>query len=104
MKILFDENVPRPLKQFLSEHEVVTVQDAGWTGLGNGDIIKNAENNFDIFVLADKNLRYQQNLANRNIAIVELPTNRWPILKKISSKITKSIDAAKPGSYIIIEE
>jgi len=104
VKILFDENIPRPLKQFFDEHEVSTVQDAGWTGIENGELLEKANSNYEIFILADKNLRYQQNLKNQKITIIEVPTNRWPILKQIAPKIVAALDSAKPGSYITIEE
>lgn len=51
------------------------------------------------FVLCDKNLRYQQNLLGRRIAIIELPTNRWPALQKIGPKIKKANLEAEAGSY-----
>ncbi|MEO5960878.1 MAG: hypothetical protein ABIZ49_10245, partial [Opitutaceae bacterium] len=78
MKIIFDENVPLPLRQFLTGHDVTTVQLEGWTGTENGALLKRVGGKFDVLVLADKNLRYQQNLKRQGIALVELPTNRWP--------------------------
>lgn len=104
MKILFDENIPKPLKQFFSGHEVTTVQEAGWAGIENGELLNNADAQYDVFILADKNLRYQQNLTNRVIAIIELPTNRWPILREISSRIVNALSSVKPGVYIVIDE
>jgi hypothetical protein len=53
-------------------------------------------------LIADKNIRYQQNLADRSIAIVELPTNRWPIIEKIALNISTAVDNSTPGSYSII--
>jgi len=54
-------------------------------------------------VLADKNLRYQQNLASRRIALVELPSNRWPILQKMAIQIAEAVNNARPGAYISLE-
>jgi hypothetical protein len=54
-------------------------QREGRAGVENGDLLKLVDGVFDVMVLADKNLRYQQNLASRRIAFVELPRNRWPI-------------------------
>ena len=65
MKILLDENIPWPLSRYLSGHEVTYVQRQGWAGVQNGDLIKKADGLFDALILADKNLRYQQNLKNR---------------------------------------
>ncbi len=103
MRVIFDENVPLPLKSFFSGHSVSTVQKEGWAGVENGAIIDHVESRFDVLLLADKNLRYQQNLSGRKIALVELPTNRWPILKEMASRILKAVENAEPGSYTILD-
>ncbi|MDR2676304.1 MAG: hypothetical protein LBC18_15935 [Opitutaceae bacterium] len=103
MKIILDENVPLPLGRFFPGHEVSTVQREGWAGAQNGDIIGLVDGVFDVLVLADKNLRYQQNLQHRRAALVELPANRWPLLKLIAAKITGAVERATPGSYTVVE-
>ena len=103
MKVIFDENVPEPLRQFLTHHEVTTVQQQGWSGIGNGQLLQRVDRTFDVLLLADKNLRYQQKLSNRQIALVELPTNRWPLLKVIAQRVVAAVDEARPGCYTIIE-
>jgi hypothetical protein len=72
MRIVFDENVPWPLKKFLADHDVTSVQREGFGGMENGELLNRLEGNFDVFILCDKNLRYQQNLSARKIAIIEL--------------------------------
>ena len=73
----------------------------GWSGLSNGDLLNVAETaGFEVFLVADKNLRYQQNLAGRRIAIVELWTNHRPTLERESSRIAAAVTAARPGGYI----
>lgn len=104
MKIILDENLPRPLRQFFPADEVTTVQEAGWAGCKNGDLLAKAEGKYDVFVLADKNLRYQQNLTDRQLAIVELPTNRWPVLKQMASRIATAVKSARPGTYTVVTE
>lgn len=100
MRIVFDENVPRPLARlFGSGHLVTTVTELGYAGISNGDLLTRLEGNFDVFVTADKNLRYQQNLTGRILAIVELPTNRLPILNALTVQIRSAVLAATPGSY-----
>ena len=103
MTIILDENVPLPLRQFLPNHAVTTVQQQGWTGVENGALIVRADGKFDILILADKNLRYQQDLRSRRIALIELPTNRWPILKTLAPRLISAIADATPGSYTVIE-
>ena len=74
MRVLIDECAPKALKAFLTKHghESRTVQEAGWAGKQNGELLKLAETHFDAFVTVDTNLRYQQNLERRRIAIVIL--------------------------------
>ena len=101
MRIVLDENLPRPLRRsFGPEHQVTTVQELGLAGTANGALLARLEGNHDVFVTADKNLRYQQNLAGRTLAIVELPTNRLPILATMSEVIASAVTSAMPGSYI----
>ena len=100
MRIVLDENLPRPLiRIFGSSHQVTTVQELGLAGTENGSLLAQLEGNHDVFVTADKNLRYQQNLAGRSLAIVELPTNRIPVLNSITAEIVRSVLAAVSGSY-----
>jgi hypothetical protein len=100
MRIALDENLPRPLMRiFGTGHQVTTVQDLGLAGLANGALLAWLEGNYDVFVTADKNLRYQQNLAGRSLAIVELPTNRLPLLSSMTTVIVSAVDSATPGSY-----
>lgn len=100
MKVLLDENLPKPLKHVVQGHFVTTVQEQGLSGTRNGDLLARVEGVFDVFVTADKNLRYQQNLIGRALAIVELPTNRLPLLRTIFPQIAAAVDASKPGGYI----
>ncbi len=103
MRVIFDENIPAPLRVSLAGHEVTTVQERGWSGIANGELIRRVDGIFDVLLLADKNLRYQQNLVARRIALVELPTNRWPFLQAIIPQIVEAVNLAKPGSYTVIE-
>ena len=93
MRIVLDENLPRPLLRIFGPvHQVVTVQDLGLAGTANGALLAQLEGGYDVFVTADKNLRYQQNLAGRSLAIVELPTNRLSILKAMTAEIASAVN------------
>ena len=102
MKILLDENIPWPLSRFLSGHEVTSVQREAWAGIQNGELLKKADGSFDALILADKNLRYQQNLKDRSITLIELPTNRWPQLQELIPRLLESLENLQPGSYVIL--
>ena len=75
MRILLDECVPWPMRTLLAGHSCTSVQTEGWSGLRNSELLKKAENNFDLIITADQNLPYQQNLSSSTIAILELSTN-----------------------------
>lgn len=102
MRIILDENLPKPLKQIFSSHTVTTVQEQGLSGMLNGALLARLEVSFDVFITADKNLRYQQNLSGRQIAIVELPTNRLPLLRPLFLRIAATVESIAPGHYVQI--
>jgi hypothetical protein len=82
-------------------HEVATAYELGWATLKNGELISAAETGqFDVLVTTDKNLRYQQNLSGRSLAIVVLWTTSWPKIRKGISKVRAAVDAASKGSYV----
>ena len=102
MIVLLDESVPRLIKNRLSRFEIKTVQEMGWTGIKNGDLLKRAEKKFDVFITADKNLRYQQNLSGRNLAVILLPSNRVTEVIALLPALERSLKAAKPGAFLQI--
>ena len=69
MRILLDESLPHELRDDLPGHAVKTVTEAGWTGVRNGELLRRAAESFDVFVTADQNLQYQQNLADRKSVV-----------------------------------
>lgn len=100
MKLLFDHGTPAPLRHALAGHEVSTAYQMGWANLQNGDLLAAAEKAFGGFITTDKNLRYQQNLSGRQLAVLVLPTTSWPRLQKHIPKIIAAVNALKPGDYI----
>jgi hypothetical protein len=99
MKILLDECVPWPLRRVLFDHECMTAGFCGWGGFRNGDLLRVAETEFDLFITADKNLRYQQNLAERQIAILELSTNDLRRLQAAAEVIAAAVNAMEEREY-----
>ncbi len=80
-----------------------TAYELGWSTLKNGELLAAAESNgFEVFVTTDTNLAYQQNLSNREIAIVVLSTTSWPRIQKSVAAIVNAIDAARPNSYKVV--
>ena len=100
MRVLFDHNVPGPLSPYLVGQTVEEARTRGWDTLSNGDLLAEAERaGFDVFLTADKNMRYQQNLAGRRIAVIVLSTPRWPVVCLHVAKVAEGVNAARPGSY-----
>jgi predicted nuclease of predicted toxin-antitoxin system len=83
MRILLDESLPSELKLELPGHDVSTVQEMGWSSMKNGALLARAAKNFDVFVTADQNLRFQQNLSALQIAVAVLvaKSNRIEMLR-----------------------
>jgi hypothetical protein len=104
MRILFDQDTPAPLRRSLVLHTVSTAYEMGWSRLHNGNLLSAAESEkFDIFVTTDRNLRYQQNLTGRCMAILVLPTTSWPRIQLNTELIISSIEAMRPGEYRELE-
>jgi hypothetical protein len=100
MKILFDHGTPVPLRRQLAGHEISTAYEMGWATLNNGSLLAAAEAAFAAFVTTDQNLRYQQNLAGRKLAILVLPTTSWPEIQKHTNQIAAAVSALKPGDFV----
>jgi predicted nuclease of predicted toxin-antitoxin system len=100
MKVLLDACVPRPLRQFLPDHTVQTAQEMGWGQLKNGALLQAAEPEFDAFLTSDQDLKYQQNIAGRKMAILVLPTNDWPRLRRMTDKIAVKVATLKPADFV----
>lgn len=104
MRILFDQGTPVPLRQSLAHHDVTTAYDRGWSRLKNGELLDSAEHeSFDVLVSTDLNLKYQQNLTSRRIAVVVLSTPSWPRIERAVAAVVRAIDSASPGSYVEVK-
>lgn len=76
----------------------------GWNRLSNGELLKAAEEaGFDVLVTTDQNIRYQQNLTGRKIAIIVLRKARWRLIQMQLPRIVAAVDGVTPGSYVEIE-
>lgn len=99
--MLFDHGTPAPLRHALGGHEVVTAYERGWSGLKNGELIAAAEaERFDVLVTTDKNLRYQQNLKRRSLAIAVLWTTSWTKIQHRLARVEAAVASAASGSYV----
>ncbi len=97
-----DESAPRLIQARLPEFEIRTVQEMGWTGLKNGELLKRAEEQFDVFVTADKNLRFQQSLSGKRLSVIVLPGNQVPVVASLLPTIAEAFRRVQPGTFVEI--
>ncbi len=104
MKIILDESTPQKLRLLINaSHTVVTTWFQGWSGLKNGALLSAAEAaGFDLFITADQELSYQQNLTGRKMALLVLSTNNWGLIKAHIVQILAAINSATPGSFAFV--
>ena len=104
MRILFDKSAPYGLARHLGGHAVETAEARGWGRLENGILLAAAEAaGFEVFLTADKNLRYQQNLSGRKIALIVLGNSPWPLVRLHIAAVLSAIESAVPGGYLEVE-
>ena len=98
MKVLFDHGTPAPLRGYIPEHAVDTAAEKGWSELGNGELLDQAEReDYELLITTDQRIRYQQNLSRRSMAIIVLCSNRWPDVRLRMEEIRTAISEIKPG-------
>ena len=88
------------MRKLLVAHEIKTAQEMGWGRLKNGELITRAEEaGFEVFVTSDQNLKYQQNLKRKRIALMVLSTNFWPTLRENFVQIADELEIIREGEY-----
>jgi hypothetical protein len=96
--------LPNGFVRHLEGHAVSTTEECGWDRLANGDLLTAVEDaGLHVFLTSDKNLRYQQNLSSRNIALVVLGNSPWPLVRLHIPEIVTAVNAATPGSYVEVD-
>jgi len=104
MLVLFDQGTPRGIARWLLGHTVREAKSQGWDRLTNGELLNAAgQAGFDVLLTTDKNLRYQQNLDGRRIAIVVLGKGRWRLIRPVIESVVDAVNAAQPGSYTEVD-
>jgi len=106
VKLLLDECIDRRLAKEIEGHAVVTVPQAGWAGIQNGELLRLAQAQFDVFVTVDRNLSFQQHLPQFNIAVIVLqaPTNRLKDLRPLVLQLQRMVPVAPKGQVSRVGE
>jgi hypothetical protein len=106
VRVLLDECLPRRHKRELAGHETRTAPEMGWASKRNGELLALAVGQFDVFLTADRNLSYQQDLSSFDIAIVVLVarSNRLDDLRPLVPRVLQMLAAAKRRAVTIVGE
>ena len=104
MRVLFDQGTPVPLRRHLHPHIIDTAAERGWSCLRNGELLSTAEaERYEIFITTDMNLRYQQNLSNRKLAILVLTSTSWPRIQNKIPEIRAALESLREGGYVEVK-
>jgi hypothetical protein len=100
VRILFDQGTPAPLRRYLAGHTADTAYERAWSDLANGELLAAAEaDGYDLFITTDQNLKYQQNLSSRKLAIIVLLTTAWPDIRAHLEEVVAAVETIGPGEY-----
>lgn len=104
MRVLLDGNLPRTLAALLPGHRVETIHQRRWSDLDDGPLLAAAESEYDAFITADQNLRYQQNLRGRRLRIIVIRAVRTslPVLAPLAPVILAALIEIEPGELRLI--
>ena len=102
MRILLDESLPRRLIDELPSHHPATVTEQAWSGLENGDLLRAAASEFDVFLTADQNLQYQQNLSALPMAVIVLVArnNTFETLRELMPQVLDQLTGIEPRTLV----
>ena len=102
MRLLLDECMPRRLKREFVGHEVSTVDEAGFKGLKNGQLLRVASGAFDVLITVDRKLSREQKLADFEIGVMVMiaPSNRFEDLEPLIPRVIGALGVIKPGEAV----
>ena len=104
MRILLDESLPRRLSRELAGHSVRTVSEVGWSSVENGELLRRAAGQFDVFLTADQNLQFQQNLGALPLTVITLVarTNKLEELRPLVPELLKRLATLQGRTFVRI--
>ena len=104
MKLLLDECIDRKFVREFPGYDVKTVPQMGWSGVKNGQLLALAVAEFDIFITVDRNLSFQQNLPQFDIAVIVLQasSNRLADLKPLAPDVLVLLSTVTKGRATVV--
>jgi hypothetical protein len=105
MRLLLDESVPATLRRHLSDHEVRTAVEKGWSGVKNGRLLALAGQRFDALITVNKNMPSQQSLSTLPVALVVLDTlsNELRSLLPLLPELERVLAAVQPKTCAVVK-
>lgn len=104
MCILFDHNVPVPLRYALHDHEIETAFERAWAKLLKGELIAAAEQaGFDPLITTNRGLRYQQNWSQRKLSLLVLSTNDWARIRTAKDRVLAAVNSIAVSARIELD-
>lgn len=103
--VFLDESVPRQLAEPLRRLGLLvgSMHSKGWAGIQNGELLRRIEGEYDALLTSDKNMRFQQSLRGRRLAVIVLPSNRRSVIADRVADIAATIELALSGYYIVVD-
>jgi hypothetical protein len=104
MRVQLDECVHAGIHKAFVGHSVITVPQAGWSGIKNGRWLALIAGNFDVFLTIDQNIRQQQNLSGLSFAIllVAVPDNTIESFLPLFDAMLRAVEGSRPGEILIL--
>lgn len=104
MRILFDQGMPKKLRHSLSGHEVQTAYEAGLSEFSNGELLHAAEQEFDVLISTDANIKYQRQLSDYDIALIVLRafTNSLDDYLPLLPELLETLKTIAPGNVVYL--
>jgi hypothetical protein len=104
MRVLLDECLPRKLKNLLAGHDCTTAPEKGWAGIKNGNLMRLAESEFDIFLTVDRNLSFQNPIPDFDIGVVVIKckSNRLDDLRRLVPQVLAAFTSVQKGHVVVI--
>ena len=102
MKLLLDECVAHDVKDHFRGHDVSTVEEAGFKGLKNGDLLRSASGAYDVLITVDQNLPHQQNISSVQLAVIVIVAKgiTYQKLRPLLPRVVEALESIRPGEFI----
>ncbi len=108
MRILLDHNLNWRLREALEPHDVKTTRQMRWDDFDNGELLKVAQQEFDVMLTTDANLYHQQKVADYDLSVIVLRAykNSIQAIAPLMIQVLDLLDHINPGEthYVYVDD